>query len=305
MNIAVNGKAFDLGTAKGDTLGEALAAADDMIEKSGGVIIGITVDGVAVDAESYSSTAGRPLAAIGSIEISAEPASTIRVRALETLLELISLVRDASESGEESDWQTLRAGAIDLRDAFAGLFAADELSFVQGFSALLERAVDPGQGSTGPVPPSLAFKAEIKVQAERLLPVFRERLAELLEPEREMHSASALFTAQEAELAELPVFLQTGKEDRAMSVVLYFIEVFNKVIRLIPELKRKGLDTDSLQIQGQALADFYASFNGILRELTGAFENKDAVLIGDLAEYEVLPRMKSFFSAMEEALPSV
>ena len=41
----------------------------------------------------------------------------------------------------------------------------------------------------------------------------------------------------------------------------------------------------------------------MLKELTGAFENKDAVLIGDLAEYEILPRMRSFFSAMEEALP--
>ena len=51
------------------------------------------------------------------------------------------------------------------------------------------------------------------------------------------------------------------------------------------------------------MPEFYGSFNDVLRELTGAFEHKDAVLIGDLAEYEVLPRMRDFFAAMREALP--
>jgi hypothetical protein len=87
-----------------------------------------------------------------------------------------------------------------------------------------------------------------------------------------------------------------------MKAVLYFIETFNKVIRLIPELRRAGIDTDALRIGDQDLATFYGSFNEVLRSLTEAFEHKDSVLIGDLAEYEVLPRMKSFFGAMERAL---
>jgi hypothetical protein len=86
--------------------------------------------------------------------------------------------------------------------------------------------------------------------------------------------------------------------------VLYFIEVFNKVIRVIPELKPAGVDAEDLRIGELGLAEFYGEFNGVLRDLTGAFEHKDAVLIGDLAEYEVLPRMRSFFAAMDEALPS-
>jgi hypothetical protein len=52
------------------------------------------------------------------------------------------------------------------------------------------------------------------------------------------------------------------------------------------------------------MPEFYGSFNDVLRQLTDAFEHKDAVLIGDLAEYEILPRMKSFFAAMREALPA-
>ena len=144
---------------------------------------------------------------------------------------------------------------------------------------------------------------EISAQSDRLSSVFGERLAEFRLPVGEMRTAAALFDERASELADIPVLLQTGKEDRAMKVVLYFIEIFNKVIRIIPELRRSGIDTASIPVGGACLPEFYGAFNGILRELTDAFEHKDAVLIGDLAEYEVLPRMLDFFAAMREALP--
>jgi hypothetical protein len=144
---------------------------------------------------------------------------------------------------------------------------------------------------------------ELSAQSDRLSSVFGERLAELRRPVAEMRAAAALFEARAAELADLPVLLQTGREDRAMKSVLYFIEIFNKVIRVIPELRRSGIDTASISVDGSSMPDFYGAFNGVLRELTDAFEHKDAVLIGDLAEYEVLPRMRSFFAAMRESLP--
>jgi hypothetical protein len=56
-------------------------------------------------------------------------------------------------------------------------------------------------------------------------------------------------------------------------------------------------------VEGSPMPEFYGAFNGVLRSLTEAFEHKDAVLIGDLAEYEILPRMRSFFEAMRGALP--
>ena len=88
-----------------------------------------------------------------------------------------------------------------------------------------------------------------------------------------------------------------------MKTVLFFIEIFNKVIRIIPELRRGGVDTSHIMIGDAAMPRFYGDFNVVLRQLTESFEHKDAVLIGDLAEYEILPRMQSFFGAMREALP--
>lgn len=302
MRITVNGAPIALDVKESGSLGELLAGADDLIDRAGSVIVSLKVDGEEVDADGYARFAEMPSAGVSSVEIRAEDGAAIRVRALETLLELLAIAKrsaqdrapEESAAKELGDWPGLRAGAKDMRDAFAGLFAADELSFVQLFSDLLERAGDE---------PDKASRVELSAQADRIASVFGERLAELRRPAAEMLAAAALFDERAAELADLPVLLQTGKEDQAMKAVLYFIEIFNKVIRIIPELRRTGIDTASITVDGSAMPDFYGAFNGVLRQLTDAFEHKDAVLIGDLAEYEVLPRMRSFFAAMRESLP--
>ncbi|MDP3179745.1 MAG: hypothetical protein Q8M76_17685 [Spirochaetaceae bacterium] len=298
MRVLVNGAAFELAAAPGANLGDVLSEADELLDKAGSVIIGIRIDGAEVDADNYPSFSSRSLDGIDTVEIHAENASSMKAKALETLLELVALSTQAAKSASESttaqDWSALRKGATDLRDAFAGLFAADELSLAQAFADTLAKSGDD---------PSFEVRSEISAQAARLDPIFSERLAELRAPVQEMRSAAELFASRSGALGDLPVLLHTGKEDQAMREVLFFIEIFNKVIRLIPELRKSGVDTASLMVGDSSLADFYTDFNRVLRELTDAFEHKDAVLIGDLAEYEVLPRMTKFFTAMREALP--
>jgi len=298
MRITVNGRPLVLEAREGGSLGELLAGADDVIEKSGSVIVSLKVDGRDVDAEGYAEVSGLPASSVGDVEIRAEDSAAVRIRALETLLELLALAgSSASDDSPERhrDWPGIRAGASDMSDAFAGLFPADELSFVKLFSDLLDKAGDE---------PDRASRIEISAQADRIRSLFSERLAELRDPAGEMRAAAALFAEKSSELAELPVLLQTGKEPQAMKAVLYFIEIFNKVIRILPELRRAGIDTSSIRIEGRPLPEFYDSFNEVLRGLIDGLEHRDAVLIGDLAEYEVLPRMRSFFSSMAEVLPA-
>jgi hypothetical protein len=313
MTIRINGAPIALEARETGSLGELLAQADELLDKAGSVIVSLSVDGEEVDAEGYAACAERQAASVERVDIRAEDAAAIKIRALETLLELLSIAKssaedtaaedtavegsslDASNDGAATDWAGLRKGASDLSEAFAGLFAADELSFVRLFSEILERSGDA---------PDRASRIELSAQVDRLASVFDERLAELRSPVGEMLKAAALFDGRSGDLADIPVLLQTGKEDQAMKTVLFFIEIFNKVIRVIPELRRNGVDTTSISVDGAQMPDFYGSFNEVLRQLTEAFEHKDAVLIGDLAEYEILPRMKSFFAAMREALPA-
>lgn len=298
MNILVNGRTLAVEEREGSNVGEILAGVDDLIEKSGSVIVSLKVDGEEIDAARYASISSKPISSIDQIEITAESSSVVRIRAIETLLDLaVSIKASASDENPEigRDWRSLRTWTVDLCEAFAGLFAADELSFVTLLSDLLEKAGDD---------PDRASRIEISAQAERIYSIFSERLAELKNPSGEMRAAATLFDQKSGDLAELPVLMQTGRESEAMKSVLYFIEIFNKVIRILPELRRSGVDTASIKIDDKYLPEFYDSFNEVLRELVDGLEHHDAVLIGDLAEYEVLPRMKSFFSVMREVLPA-
>lgn len=303
MEITVNGEALALDIASNGSVGEALARADEMLEQAGAVIVGLSVDGTELEAEAYPRIRDLPTSKVGSVAIIAEPVAAIKTKALTTLLELLDLARELSALESSPDWKALADGASEIAQAFSGLFAADELSFVEEFASTAREIAAAGPAEPGlPLSPSREARAKMACEAERLGILFKERLAEIENPIEEMRKAAALYAAEAEELNELPVLLQTGKDERAMKAVLLFIETFNKAIRVIPELKRVGVDTASLLIEGKALPEFYSSLNEILRKLSAAFEDKDSVLIGDLAEYEVVPRMKSFFDAMEEAL---
>lgn len=302
MEITVNGEALTLDIAPDGSVGEALARADEMLEQAGAVIVGLTVDGRELEAEAYQGIRDLATSQVGVVAIAAEPIATIKTKALTTLLELLGLAKELAGLESSPDWKALADGAAEIAQAFSGLFSADELSFVDEFSSFASAAAAGPEVGSAEKSPSRELRAQISEESERLTILFKERLAEIQNPAEEMRKAAALYAAEAEELGELPVLLQTGKDERAMKAVLLFIETFNKAIRILPELKRAGIDVASLLVDGQALPDFYSSLNEVLRKLSTAFEDKDSVLIGDLAEYEVVPRMTSFFATMEEAL---
>jgi hypothetical protein len=50
-------------------------------------------------------------------------------------------------------------------------------------------------------------------------------------------------------------------------------------------------------VDGVPIFEYVGEFESTLKELAVAYEAKDAVLVGDLAEYELAPRLLKFHSA--------
>ena len=46
------------------------------------------------------------------------------------------------------------------------------------------------------------------------------------------------------------------------------------------------------------VSDYIGEFNAILKELLAAYETRDSVLVGDLAEYELAPRLRCLYAAL-------
>ena len=102
------------------------------------------------------------------------------------------------------------------------------------------------------------------------------------------------------ELQELPVKLQSGKDQEAGILITKFADFIEKFCHLatlsalFPEVYKK------LNIDGKSINEFFQDFTQILNDFEQAIASKDTVLIGDLAEYELSPRLESITKTIRE-----
>lgn len=101
-------------------------------------------------------------------------------------------------------------------------------------------------------------------------------------------------------LLELPVKLQGGKDKEATAMISKLADFIEKFCRtatlsaLFPEIYKK------LTIDGKSVNDFFQDFSQILNDFEQAIASKDTVLMGDLAEYEISPRLLAIAKTIGE-----
>jgi len=101
-----------------------------------------------------------------------------------------------------------------------------------------------------------------------------------------------------ARLEDLPLDIQTGKDARAAETVNTFSNIAEKVFRIIGILKLEGFPVGEITVGSMPIAAYITEFGSALRELLTAYEQHDTVLVGDLAEYEMAPRLRGLHSAV-------
>ncbi len=100
-------------------------------------------------------------------------------------------------------------------------------------------------------------------------------------------------------LEDIPVLLQGGKDKEVASIIDKLAndcDVFfhtATMSSLFPEVYGK------LTIGGETFIDFFKDFLPILSDFKDAMEANDTVTVGDLAEYEIEPRLKAVTQAIE------
>ncbi|MBQ4378590.1 MAG: hypothetical protein II821_05270 [Treponema sp.] len=117
----------------------------------------------------------------------------------------------------------------------------------------------------------------------------------------------AAFTAQlsecdaiSKELLELPVKLQSGKDKEATDLIAKLADFIEKFCHtatlsaLFEEIYSK------LLLDGKKVNEFFQDFSCILNDFEQAIASKDTVLMGDLAEYEISPRLNSIAKTIKE-----
>ena len=110
---------------------------------------------------------------------------------------------------------------------------------------------------------------------------------------------SELFNELAAQMEGVPVALQSGKNAEVSESIKRLadsIEQFCHVATLASPFP-ETFSTSSLN--GISFKDFFAEFSPILKDFEDALQNNDTVMLGDLSEYEICPRLKEISKALQ------
>ena len=276
MDILINGKAADITLDTEKTLGDVLTGIELWISPTGNRINGITLDGKPI-LDNLAEVSPQAVREIKKLEIFVTPWRELAAEALISLLETCNRYGNAAFE----DRPQIAAG---WEKSAAARFSKSDIS-------------------------DIAFLAERTLSGEGLSPgelslLIDERLREIYDPGRETLSARPLVEAIVQRMEELPLDIQTGKDQRAAETVQLFSRMGEKLFRIFFLLESEGLSPDTFIIDSVPAQSFINDFNSALKELSAAYENRDIVLAGDIAEYELAPRLFKFFSALKELAES-
>ena len=110
--------------------------------------------------------------------------------------------------------------------------------------------------------------------------------------------SSQKFKEISPKLSEIPVLLQSGKDGEANSIINNLAaEIDNfchtaTLSALFPDLYNQ------IKIENMDMASFFEDFTPVLSDFEQSLSAKDTVTVGDLAEYEIGPRLEKLTVAI-------
>jgi len=271
MNIKINGADADIRPENERTVGEILSALDSWLTGTGHRLSGMNIDGKAVDAGEMELSFSKGIDTIDTLDICT---SSLPQLVAESLLLTMRDIEEFKEAGFDK-----KAGFADTwKESPQGCLLAEQ------FPELFDWTIKAFSG-TGCSP-------------QVLYALFEERLRELRDPAGEMGRTAPLVDDICVRLADFPLDIQTGKDARAAETVNVFSGIAEKVFRIYRTLKIEGYPVAEITVDNIPVNDYITEFGKALGELLDAYEKRDTVLIGDLAEYEMAPRLRGLYSAV-------
>jgi len=275
MKIRINGADADIRPETEKTVGEILSALETWLEGTGHRLSGLGLDGTAVTSDSMEVCFGRNIDTVDVLDIYTSSITELFAECLFNVLEAI-------DAYEAAGFEEKGSVAVFWKESPAAKMLAEQNP---GLSEWVIKTLS-GEGS-GP---------------QALRTVVKERLRELGEPAGEMDRTTTAVADICVRLEELPLDIQTGKDARAAETISIFSGIAEKVVRIYGILGNTGFPVGEIRIGDLPINDYMAEFHTSLKELLNAYEQHDTVLVGDIAEYEMAPRLRGLHTAVLDAV---
>jgi hypothetical protein len=277
--ISIDGQVVDVTLEEERTVGDAVRGLETWLLGSGLAVNSIEVDGQVVVAAELEGVFERGLDDVRTLALTTTSDAALSVAAIAKTIAMLERAAGGSD--------TERAAVIaEWRDGPAASFIAER---ERSIAADVDAAIATG-----------AFGDASKY----LTALNNERL-------RELKSPVAVFLENEnavkdlvTRLADYALDVETGHDKHATETVNLFAKLTLKLIRLLPLLRACGVDFDALSIVDTADAKredaqgFFMALNRSLGAFLEAYAARDCVQTGDLAEYEIAPRLRALYVAV-------
>lgn len=271
MKIRINGADADIRLEEEKNIGQILGGLEQWLDGTGQRLSGIALDGKSVEADSMETCFAMGIEKVQMLDIYTSFISDIFAEGLRYLLQAI-------DTYEQAGFEEKKSFALSWAQQPAAKVLAEQ---GPGLSEMAVKTFS-GEGSG--------------IQVLRA--ATEERLQELHDPSGEIERTVSLATDVCSRLEELPLDIQTGKDARAAETVGIFSALAEKVLRVYGILKNRGFPVGTIKADGMPIDDYIAGFHSSLQELLGAYQQSDTVLVGDIAEYEMAPKMRALHAAV-------
>jgi len=266
MVIKINDKALDFALDNEKTLGEVFSAVEQWLLNSDHRITQVIVDGQNISSSMLEEIFKKEITGVTTLDI------YTNVLAELTATCLISLLKDIDEY-EKTPFAQKAKFFEDWRERAQALFIYAQMPDLYSYFFNTFSAGD--------------------ISAITLRSITEEIQREVNDPVNEFIKVEPVLNEICVRLTDLPLDIQTGKDLRASQSLQLFSAVTEKIIRIFYQLNSQGYLAKEQEIK--TIAQGFADFKNVLKELLEAYERHDTVIVGDLSEYEASPRLKELY----------
>jgi len=287
MIITLNSDPFDVTIENEKTLEELYTGISNWLIKSDLEITELVKDGEDLELTSSSEWKNILLENIGKLDIIAISGSDRYITDLQTLYQYISLLQNAVTGSNNALISDLLSELTYVSSTMDSFLSKKDLP--QYGTIKLQECINNFQKENRE---ELESRNKLIELLRNISLILQMRIKEVTSPFSELQKTAELLEKLIPSISDVSVMLQTGDDQQAINSILTFIDLSEKLIRLFPFLKEFGYtDIRKKSIDSESFDDFYTDFNSILVELIDAFNINDSILIGDLMEYEIAPRV--------------
>lgn len=285
MEIQVNNQNIDFTIEHDETLGEVVKDIEAWLEGTDLVLYSVKHEDRELLSTPYEKWGLTPHSEVGTLDVKVKHTRELAVLNLKTILEYLGMLENSITASNSDRLEELLSGFSALVESLGKHFPNNPL--LQSLVSLFENSE---------AQQVLAWAEEKRQQAIKLIDLVCTqvsfRLQELQDPKSALKTLSGALAVCIEEISEISILLQTGKDRQAMDTVVRFSELSQNLVRLVASIFPDN--------SNENLQSFYKELNSVLSELLEAFEAKDSVLIGDLMEYEIAPRMEQLRNHLQE-----